>query len=89
MGNKVTVTRGDETFVFDNIVMHQIGNGAVQIVERSGSQRVINNYDDVFIELDEEATAAFQMDLAQMEAGASVPDEATEEGEIPEELKAN
>lgn len=71
MGNKVTVTRieGNElkSYEFENVIGHQVGNGAVQILERSGNQTIINNYFDVFVELDEEAKAKFAIDLAEME----------------------
>lgn len=84
MGNNVTVTRGEEKFEFENIVMHQIGNGAVQIVQRDGNQTVINRFDEVYITLDEESRAQFEMDLAQME-GQNAP--ADEDGEVVEETE--
>lgn len=89
MGNNVTVTRGDEKFEFENIVMHQIGNGAVQIVERNGNQTVVNRFDEVYITLDEESRAQFDMDLAQLEAQNAPAVEAEvvvdEDGEVVEE----
>lgn len=96
MGNNVTVTRGEEKFEFENIVMHQIGNGAVQIVQRDGNQTVINRFDEVYITLDAESRAQFEMDLATMEAQSQgqlpvedeefdEPQEAVEEEELEEE----
>lgn len=91
MGNNVTVTRGEEKFEFENIVMHQIGNGAVQIVQRDGNQTVINRFDEVYITLDPESRAQFEMDLAQMEAQNAPADEGEvtvdEDGEVVEETE--
>lgn len=84
MGNKVTVVRGAETLVFEDVIGHQVGNGAVQILERSGNQRIINNYDDVFVALDEEAAAQFAIDLAQMENPAVGDTPTTDELEAVE-----
>lgn len=89
MGNTVTVVRGDESFVFENVIGHQVGNGAVQILERNGNQRIINRYDDVFVKLDEEAAAQFAMDLAEMEHPTTGTEDDDDVPEIPEALRAN
>lgn len=70
MGNTVTVIKGDVTEVFENVLGHQVGNGAIQILERNGNQRIINAYDDISVELDEEARAKFEFDLLAMEKNA-------------------
>ena len=89
MGNNVRVTRGEEEFTFENIVLHQIGNGAVQIVQRDGNQTVINRFDEVYITLDDDSRAQFEMDLKQMEEQNAPADEGEvvvdEEGEVVEE----
>ncbi len=70
MGNKVTVVKGDVTEVFEDVIGHQVGNGAIQVLESSGNQRIINSFDDVTVELDEEAAAQFAFDLVTMQANA-------------------
>jgi len=73
MGNTVTVTKGDVVEVFENVVGHQVGNGAIQVLERSGDQRIIAGFDDVTVTLDDEASANFEFDLLAMEAKAAEP----------------
>jgi len=86
MGNTVTVIKGDVTEVFVDVIGHQIGNGAIQVLERSGNQRIINSFDDVKVELDEDAAAQFAFDVQEMEAGAVARSEAGATGtHIPRE----
>jgi len=73
MGNTVTVVKDEITEVFEDVLGHQVGNGAIQILERNGNQRIINNFDDVLVFLDKEASEKFEFDLKAMEAG--VPEE--------------
>lgn len=88
MGNTVTVVKGDVTEVFEDVIGHQIGNGAIQILKRDGGQRIINAFDDVTVTLDEDAAAQFAFDLQAMESGAEAKAEAeaaaNDEGEYPE-----
>jgi len=82
MGNTVTVEKGNNTEVFEDVLGHQVGNGAIQILERNGNQRIINNYDEVWVELDEEASNSFEFDLKSMEAQGTQKDEGTEVGVV-------
>lgn len=57
--NTVTVTYFDNedhriNEVFEDVVAHQIGGGAVQIVLHDGVQRIINNFTTVDVEPSEE-----------------------------------
>lgn len=67
MGNKIVVKKGHVEEVFEDVLGHQVGNGAVQVLERSGNQRIINAFDDVTVVLDEEAAEKFAKDLEVME----------------------
>ena len=89
MGNKVSVEKGGVVEIFEDVIGHQIGNGAIQILERSGNQRIINNYDDVTVELDEGAAAQFAMDLAQMENPLVGTAPTTDEDEAVESEEAD
>lgn len=83
MGNNVlVVTESGEEVRFEDVVGHQIGNGAVQILERNGNQRVFNKFREVAIQLDQEASSKFAYDLAEMEATPEV----VEYEEISEEV---
>lgn len=81
MGNTVTIIKDGVTETFENVLGHQIGNGAIQIIERNGNQRVVNNFDDVTIILDDEAAAKFEFDLLAMEKGAEDNAQAAEEAD--------
>ena len=72
MGNTVKVVKAGTVEVFEDVVGHQIGNGAIQILERNGNQRVINNFEDVTITLDETAAKNFAFEVAAMEAKGEV-----------------
>ena len=39
---------------FENVVGHQVGGGAVQVILNDGTQRIINNFATVDVEPDEE-----------------------------------
>lgn len=67
----IRIVRGDEEFVFEDILGHQIGNGAVQVLMMDGDQRVINGYTDVFYTLSEEEKADYAFKIAQAEAEAA------------------
>ncbi len=74
MGNKVTVVKGEVTEVFEDVIGHQIGNGAIQILERNGNHRIINNFCDVRVELDDEAAKNFAFEVEAMEKGVPTDD---------------
>jgi len=75
MGNKVIVKLDTgENVEFEDVVGHQVGNGAVQILERSGNQRIFKNFNEVEIILAEETAAKFAFDLAEMEGGSQSGD---------------
>ena len=63
--NKVTVhCENGSVERFDNVVGHQVGGGAVQIILNDGSQRIINNFATVDVEPDEE-TKKRSLELAE------------------------
>lgn len=68
MGNTVKVVKAGTVETFADVVGHQIGNGAIQILERNGNQRIINNFEDVTITLDETAAKNFAFEIAAMES---------------------
>ena len=62
MGNKVTVYKGDVVEVYEDVLGHNIGNGAIQILMMNGNSRIIFEPDNVDIELDEKGEEAFRAD---------------------------
>ncbi len=79
MGNTVVVNKNGGEEIFTDVLGHQIGNGAIQVLARDGNQRIIFAPDDVTIQLDDEASAKFTDDLVAMETKAEeVPEENTE-----------
>jgi len=59
--------------VYENIVGHQIGNGAVQIIFNTGVQRVIANFYSVDIIPDDETQAKWLEKAEQAYKGDKVP----------------
>ncbi len=71
--SKLHITKTDsEVVVFDDVIGHQVGNGAVQVMNRDGTQYIYNNFQEVFIDLDDEEKAAFQATIENAEAKAAV-----------------
>lgn len=64
MGNKVIVHKNDVEEVFEDVLGHQIGNGALQVLFMEGGSRIIFNPDDVDIVLDDDTTEEFKKKLA-------------------------
>ncbi len=68
---KVVVVKEDGTKkIFKNTVGHQIGNGAVQVMMTDGSQRVYNNFKEVYVDLDADDKKAFKLRMEAAEAAA-------------------
>lgn len=86
MGNKVTVIKNGVTEVFENVLGHQVGFSHLQVMERSGNQRIINDFDDITIELDEQAAANFAEELFNMENPPQNTEVVEVEGENGPEL---
>lgn len=73
MGNNVVIKKGQKTFKYENILGHQVGYGSVQVLERDGTNSIINNFDTVEIKLDDESRKEFEESLARQEAAANQP----------------
>lgn len=93
MGNNVTIRKGSQNMKFENILGHQIGNGAVQIINRDGSQTIVGNFDRVDIELSGEDKERFIADLEKAEqaaefqqAEAEAKERAGQPAEVPVDL---
>ena len=74
MGNKVIVRKNGEEETFTDVLGHNVGNGAIQVLFMEGGSRVIFNPDDIDIILDEEATDQFKktLDMQMQAANESV-----------------
>lgn len=59
MTNVVVVLENDEEIHYENVLGHQVGYGAVQIMLENGAQDVFNNFKSVKIVLTEEEEAQF------------------------------
>lgn len=67
MGNTVTVKKGDVIEVYEDVLGHQVGYSHIQVLERNGNQRIISDFDEIDIVLDEAAREKFERDLFDME----------------------
>ena len=85
--NKVTVKHwpidADDVVVdvFEGVVGHQIGNGAVQVIFPDGSIKVIANFSVIDIEPDEEAKEKF-LEQAREAYGFNEKEKAKEPAQI-------
>ncbi len=92
--SKLVITKNDGEIVeFEDVIGHQIGNGAVQVMMKDGTQHVFNNFIEVFIDLDDADKAAFKKRIDDAEAAAAAKMEAeqlkdTGGGEKKPKLKA-
>lgn len=81
--SKVIVTlQDDSTEEFTDTIGHQVGNGAVQIMNADGTQRIFNNFKEVFVDLDDEEKAAFTERMRVAEEGAQARIDAQEKAQI-------
>ncbi len=68
---KVVVVKEDGAKkIFKNTIGHQIGNGAVQVMMNDGSQRVYNNFKEVYVDLDADDKKAFKLRMEAAESAA-------------------
>ncbi len=67
----VTTQFGDD-LVFEDVIGHQIGNGAVQIMNRDGTQNIYNNFREIFVDLDDEEKATFTKRIDEAEKAADI-----------------
>ena len=69
MGNTVTINKGDSVEVYEDVLGHQVGNGAIQVLMPNGNSRIVFAPDNVDITLDEEGNTKFEQDYQnQVEA---------------------
>ncbi len=69
--SKLVITKNDgEVVEFDDVIGHQIGNGAVQVMMKDGTQHVFNNFIEVFVDLDDADKEGFKKRIAEAEASA-------------------
>jgi len=67
----VTVIKQDNsTEEFLDVVGHQVGNGAVQLMFKDGSQKIYNGFVQVDIDLDKEEQADWDKRVKQAEEKA-------------------
>lgn len=67
----ITVTKANgELEVFEKTMGHQIGNGAVQVMNEDGTQVVFNNFQEVHVDLDDEEKTAFKKRITDVEEQA-------------------
>lgn len=72
----ITLADGTEKVFEENTFGHQIGNGAVQIMLKSGGQEIYNNFQKVIITPNEKEQADFEQQVADAEAKAKEMEEA-------------
>lgn len=70
MSNTIKITKGDDEFVFEDVLAHQVGYGTAQVVHRNGNQHVINQFDVMTIEHDAEYCAKHLAEVEMAEAQA-------------------
>ncbi len=69
--SKLVITKNDGEIVeFDGVIGHQIGNGAVQVMMKDGTQHVFNNFIEVFVDLDDADKKGFKKRIEEAEAAA-------------------
>ncbi len=70
MTKLVVTTQFGDDLVFEDVIAHQIGNGAVQIMNRNGTQNIYNNFREIFVDLDDDEKASFtkQIETSEKEA---------------------
>jgi len=88
MGNTVTIYKGEGVEVHEDVLGHQVGNGAVQILLPNGNSRIVFAPDDIDITLDEEGNARFEADLEQKIAEAGRQVDASDQRPVEEQVKA-
>ncbi len=72
MTKLVVTTQFGDDLVFENVIGHQIGNGAVQIMNRDGTQNIYNNFREIFVDLDDEEKATFTKRIDEAEKAADI-----------------
>ena len=86
--SSVTVKKSDgQEVTFKDTIGHQIGNGAVQIMEASGEQSIFNNFISVKVNLTAKEKKAFKESIKRAEANAQAKIDAQEKAH-QESLKA-
>ncbi len=64
MSNTVTIRKGDVVEVYEDVLGHQVGNGAIQILMMNGNNRIIFSPDDIDVTLDEAGNQKFMEEYA-------------------------
>ncbi len=64
------VKQNEESVTFNDVMGHQVGNGAVQLIMEDGTQFVFNNFIEVFVDFSDEEKADFKARLDQAKAEA-------------------
>jgi len=85
MSNVVSITKGADTWVFDDVFGHQAGQGMVQVMHENGNSTIINGFDEMTIVLDAEQQEAFKAKLAFHEEAAKQAQETSEQQDQLEE----
>ncbi len=70
MTKLVVTTQFGDDLVFEDVIGHQIGNGAVQIMNRDGTQNIYNNFREIFVDLDDDEKASFTKQIETAEKAA-------------------
>ena len=67
---KLTLKNGENFEFVENTFQHQIGNGAVQIMFKDGSQKIFNDFAYVEVVPSDEEREDFEKQIAAQEARA-------------------